>query len=80
MRAGSVRSLNLGDKEKYGVDADDANSAFLIPIPTNGNPTDTLANRFQCMCSLSAILRFGICWLIMYCSLAQDLEGSHRLL
>lgn len=49
MRAGSVRSLNLGDKEKYGVDGDDANSAFSVPIPTNGNPTDTLANRFQCM-------------------------------
>lgn len=48
LRAGSVRSLNLGDKEKYGVEgAEDYNSAFYVPIPTNGNPTDALANRFQ---------------------------------
>lgn len=47
LRAGSVRSLNLGDKEKYG--GDDANSAFYVPIPTSGNPTEELANRFQGM-------------------------------
>ncbi|KAI9932781.1 hypothetical protein ASPWEDRAFT_166435 [Aspergillus wentii DTO 134E9] len=48
LRAGSVRSLSLGDKEKYGVEgADDPNSAFHIPIPTDGSPTDVLANRFQ---------------------------------
>ncbi|KAF9883486.1 hypothetical protein FE257_003436 [Aspergillus nanangensis] len=48
MRAGSVRSLVLGDKEKYGVEgADDLSSAFYIPIPTDGNPTEVLANRFQ---------------------------------
>lgn len=47
MRAGSVRSLNLGDREKYGVDTEDTNSAFFVPIPTSGNPTDSLANRFQ---------------------------------
>ncbi|KAA8649811.1 hypothetical protein EYZ11_005504 [Aspergillus tanneri] len=48
LRAGSVRSLVLGDKEKYGVDgADDQNSAFYIPIPTDGTPTEVLANRFQ---------------------------------
>lgn len=45
LRAGSVRSLNLGEKEKYVTD--DANSAFYVPIPTSGNPTDELANRFQ---------------------------------
>lgn len=45
LRAGSVRSLNLGDKEKYG--SDDANSAFYVPVPTSGNPTEELANRFQ---------------------------------
>lgn len=50
MRAGSVRSLNLGDREKYGAEgADDVNSAFAVPIPTDGNPTDALANRFQGM-------------------------------
>ena len=49
LRAGSVRSLNLGDREKYGAEgADDVNSAFAVPIPTDGNPTDALANRFQC--------------------------------
>ncbi|KAL2811126.1 hypothetical protein BJX63DRAFT_292571 [Aspergillus granulosus] len=48
MRAGSVRSLVLGDKEKYPVDGDeDMNSAFYIPVPTTGSPTEVLANRFQ---------------------------------
>ncbi|PWY88486.1 hypothetical protein BO70DRAFT_286129 [Aspergillus heteromorphus CBS 117.55] len=46
LRAGSVRSLVLGDKEKYGAD-EDPNSAFYIPVPTNGSPTEVLANRFQ---------------------------------
>lgn len=47
MRAGSVRSLSLGDREKYHTDgSDDVNSAFMTPIPTNGNPTEVLANRF----------------------------------
>ncbi|OOQ82322.1 PH domain protein [Penicillium brasilianum] len=48
MRAGSVRSLSLGDREKYHSDGiEDANSAFMVPIPTTGNPTEVLANRFQ---------------------------------
>ncbi|KAL4937018.1 hypothetical protein BDV06DRAFT_227353 [Aspergillus oleicola] len=48
MRAGSVRSLALGDREKYAVDGDeDFNSAFYIPVPTTGNPTEVLAERFQ---------------------------------
>jgi hypothetical protein len=47
LRAGSVRSLNLGEKEKYG--GDDANSAFYVPIPTSGSPTEDLASRFQGM-------------------------------
>ncbi|KAH8701870.1 PH domain protein [Talaromyces proteolyticus] len=45
LRAGSVRSLNLGEKEKYG--GDDPSSAFYVPIPTTGSPTDELAHRFQ---------------------------------
>jgi hypothetical protein len=45
LRAGSVRSLNLGEREKYG--GEDVNSAFYVPVPTTGNPTDELANRFQ---------------------------------
>ncbi|KAL1959886.1 hypothetical protein VTO42DRAFT_1031 [Malbranchea cinnamomea] len=46
-RAGSVRSINLGEKEKYGVTNDELNSAFYVPIPTSGSPTELLANRFQ---------------------------------
>lgn len=46
--AGSVRSLNLGEKEKYAAPDDvEMNSAFFIPVPTSGNPTEILANRFQ---------------------------------
>ena len=44
--AGSVRSLKLGEKEKYG-ETDESNSVFYCPIPTQGNPTELLANRFQ---------------------------------
>lgn len=48
LRAGSVRSLVLGDKEKYGAEGvDDQNSAFYVPVPTDGTPTEVLANRFQ---------------------------------
>ena len=43
--AGSVRSLNLGDKEKY--EGSDLYSAFFTPVPTKGNPTEILSNRFQ---------------------------------
>jgi hypothetical protein len=40
----------LGDREKYNADgSEDVNSAFLVPIPTTGNPTEVLANRFQGM-------------------------------
>lgn len=47
MRAGSVRSLSLGDREKYHTEgSDDVNSAFMLPIPANGNPTEVMANRF----------------------------------
>lgn len=45
-RAGSVRSLDLGDKEAY-EDHPDRNSAFYCPVPTSGNPTEILASRFQ---------------------------------
>lgn len=47
-RAGSVRSMFLGEKEKYSsAGGDDPNNAFYVPIPTTGSPTDILANRFQ---------------------------------
>lgn len=46
--AGSVRSLDLGQKEKYSAgEGDEMNSAFFSPIPTTSNPTEILANRFQ---------------------------------
>lgn len=52
-RAGSVRSLGLGDREKYGV-GDVNNSAFFTPVPTGGSPTEVLANRFQGTCAFDA--------------------------
>ncbi|KAH8592239.1 hypothetical protein B0O99DRAFT_630100 [Bisporella sp. PMI_857] len=42
-RAGSVRSLAL----QTSGDADEMRSAFYSPVPTTGNPTEILANRFQ---------------------------------
>lgn len=44
-RAGSVRSLAL----QSGQDVDEMHSAFFSPVPTTGNPTEILANRFQGM-------------------------------
>ncbi|KXH50865.1 PH domain-containing protein [Colletotrichum nymphaeae SA-01] len=43
MKAGSVRSLALQSSN----DADEVHSAFHCPVPTSGNPTEALANRFQ---------------------------------
>jgi hypothetical protein len=43
MKAGSVRSLALNS----AGDPDEAHSAFYCPIPTSGNPTEVLADRFQ---------------------------------
>ncbi|KAF5022753.1 hypothetical protein F66182_5168 [Fusarium sp. NRRL 66182] len=43
MRAGSVKSLAL----QSASDPDEGHSAFHCPVPTSGNPTDTLSNRFQ---------------------------------
>jgi hypothetical protein len=45
--AGSVRSMKLGEKEKYG-ETEETNNVFYCPVPTSGNPTELLANRFQC--------------------------------
>ncbi|PQE32466.1 PH domain-containing protein [Rutstroemia sp. NJR-2017a WRK4] len=42
-RAGSVRSLAVLPQG----DIDEMHSAFFCPVPTSGNPTDILANRFQ---------------------------------
>lgn len=43
-KAGSVRSLVL----QSNADEDEVHSAFYCPVPTTGNPTEALANRFQC--------------------------------
>lgn len=42
-RAGSVRSLAL----QSSSDRDEGHSAFYCPVPTSGNPTIILAERFQ---------------------------------
>lgn len=77
MRAGSVRSLSLGGREKYNDGSEDANSAFAVPIPTDGNPTEVLANRFQGMwgfrCRSHILLPYDLTFSPP--SLAQDLEG-----
>lgn len=55
-RSGSRRSLSAGGIRGVAVDgaADrddtDYNSAFTTPIPTQGSPTDILAERFQGEC------------------------------
>jgi gas vesicle protein len=47
-RSGSRKSLRAGSIKGFGgLDSDDFNSAFHTPIPTNGSPTEALANRFQ---------------------------------
>ena len=48
-RPGSVRSVTLGEREKYaeGDPNEMMNSPFYIPVPTTGNPTEILADRFQ---------------------------------
>lgn len=59
--AGSVRSLRLGDKEKYEP-TEESNSAFYSPIPITGNPTELLADRFQGkLIDLSASLAVSTC-------------------
>lgn len=45
MKAGSVRSLAL---QSSTADEDEMHNAFYCPVPTSGNPTEALANRFQC--------------------------------
>jgi hypothetical protein len=50
--AGSMKSLALGERERYADGhGQEIYSAFFTPIPTSGNPTEMLANRFQGMFS-----------------------------
>ena len=44
-RPGSVRSLTFADD----VGGAEANDVFSTPVPTQGNPTEVLSNRFQGM-------------------------------
>lgn len=68
MRAGSVRSL---DRERYGADSvDDINSAFAVPIPTDGNPTEALANRFQCTSLF--FINFTLFFILFFILLLSD--------
>lgn len=46
LAAGSIRSVG-GKSVGGGNETEDFNSAFHTPIPTQGSPTDILANRFQ---------------------------------
>lgn len=48
-RSGSKKSLRAGSISGLGGDNDeeDFHSAFYTPIPTQGTPTEVLANRFQ---------------------------------
>lgn len=43
MRAGSVKSMALNSNS----DPDEAHNVFYCPVPTSGNPTEVLVNRFQ---------------------------------
>jgi hypothetical protein len=51
-RAGSVRSLALQPET-----SDEMHSAFYSPVPTSGNPTEILANRFQGMAILLSLFQ-----------------------
>ena len=48
-RSGSRKSLTAGSIRGVGGgnETEDFNSAFYTPVPTQGSPTDILANRFQ---------------------------------
>lgn len=48
-RSGSLIGGGLGGQDDYAGDfGDEMNSAFFTPVPVTGNPTEILANRFQC--------------------------------
>lgn len=49
-RSGSRRSSRAGSVRSLGLQADahdEMHSAFFSPVPTTGNPTEILANRFS---------------------------------
>jgi hypothetical protein len=85
-RAGSVRSLLLDGKTDG--EGSERNSAFFTPVPTNGNPTEVLAQRFQGESTNSPLVLFGSHSAERYeqeliCapySLEEGLERLHQLL
>lgn len=56
--AGSVRSMRLGEKEKYEP-SEEHNSAFYCPVPITGSPTELLADRFQCETNYTLLISSG---------------------
>ena len=46
-RTASVRSFAGGDKDGFLGDQVELHNVFFTPVPTTGNPTEILANRFQ---------------------------------
>ena len=46
-RSNSKRSVTAGSIKGTREDDDEYNSVYHTPVPTSGNPTDILANRFQ---------------------------------
>ena len=59
-QAGSVRSVNLGDKAKDEQNSQ-MNSVFYTPVPTTGSPTELLATRFQCMWTVNQLRESQVC-------------------
>lgn len=73
--AGSVRSMQLGEKEKYEP-SEEHNSAFYCPVPTTGSPTDLLADRFQGKRAQNAVRPFPS---LTFHSMEKGLERPHQL-
>lgn len=46
-RAASVKSFAGDNKLTFTGDQTELNNAFFTPVPTTGNPTEILVNRFQ---------------------------------
>jgi hypothetical protein len=74
-RAGSVRSLAL----QAPGDVDEMHSAFYSPVPTTGNPTEILSNRFQGMKPAPKFYP-SASQLTNLFSLAQSPERSYHML
>lgn len=74
--AGSTKGLTTGDASYDDADNEEMNSAFFVPVPTTGSPTEILANRFQ---GSSSHLLFTISLQLTECSLAKGSKRPHHL-